>query len=271
MSSTEFLSSADKGQVQENDAPSSLDHWGQASQGGGGGRQRRVICPRCERPHPRACLCAALPEERLALQRCRVLVLQHPHEVRRKNRSLFLAEFCLSPESIACIRSRRLLHPPQQPDDDADATTLASLLTPDRTVWIVYPHPQAKSLSKAMSERKRQQQQSSVTTPLPPLTLIFLDATWKFAAEMERGSQFPSHAQYIGLEAAHDLLGISPRRFDIRTPPSPQHLSTAECLALVVSRVEENPEIYDTIMKPLDLMVSQWHSFADAKSKGTVT
>jgi len=74
---------------------------------------------------------------------------------------------------------------------------------------------------------------------------------------------YPTNTLRVQL-SEQDLVGLSPRRFDIRTPPSPQHLSTAECLAWVVSRVEERPEIYDTLMKPLDLMVQQWHSFAAA-------
>ena len=141
-------------------------------------------------------------------------------------------------------------------------------MEPDkRDVWLIFPHPKAMSLRQALEERKARKSAESKTAPiLLPLTIVFLDATWKFAAEMQRGSVFPPHAQYVCLDA-NDLQGIKPKRFDIRTPPSPEHLSTAECLALVVSRVEDNPEIYETIMKPLDLMVSQWHAFADQKKE----
>ena len=55
------------------------------------------------------------------------------------------------------------------------------------------------------------------------------------------------------------------RRFEIRAPPSQNQKSTAECLAWVVSRVEQQGDdngnnggtnnIYETVMKPLDLMV----------------
>jgi len=65
-----------------------------------------------------------------------------------------------------------------------------------------------------------------------------------------------------------------PKRFDIRTPPSDQHLSTAECLAWVVSVIEDSPEVYETLMKPLDYMVQKWHSFSqedDIKGGGRGT
>ena len=61
--------------------------------------------------------------------------------------------------------------------------------------------------------------------------------------------------------------GFKVRRFDIRTPPSSNHLSTAECIAWAVSAIEEKPQIYETMMKPLDLMVEKWHSFSKQNEK----
>jgi DTW domain-containing protein YfiP len=69
---------------------------------------KRAICPTCDRPTPRACICTALPTKRIHLEHCTVLVLQHPHEARVKNRSLPLMELCLDPCSIQVITGRRL-------------------------------------------------------------------------------------------------------------------------------------------------------------------
>ena len=76
---------------------------------------------------------------------------------------------------------------------------------------------------------------------------------------------YPSNLLRVRLSERDFEQNFVPRRFDIRTPPSAKHLSTAECLAWTVSRVEGTPSIYDTVMKPLDLMVQQWHSFSDTK------
>lgn len=89
---------------------------------------------------------------------------------------------------------------------------------------------------------------------------------------------YPKHMLRVQLSEL-DFDCFKPRRFDIRTPPTDQHLSTAECLAFVLSRIEEDNKhtiIYDTIMRPLDLMVQQWHSFsdrtaADRKQKRQIT
>lgn len=200
---------------------------------------QRSECSTCQRPAT-ACLCATLPATRLSLQRCHCVVLQHPLEVRHKNRSLPLVELCLDEESLT-VQQTRFLSP--------DLTT--PLTGPN--VWLVYPDPSAMSLTTALSH---------CTTD--KVTLVFLDATWQFAREMYAASTVPRHVQLVQL-AAEDYPSLSvPRRFCIRTPPSPHHLSTAECLAWVVSKVEQDASMYETIMRPLDAMVGHWQSFVDS-------
>jgi len=121
------------------------------------------------------------------------------------------------------------------------------------------------------------------------MVLLFLDATWKYAQEMDRAcikyGVYPPHMIRVRLDPTVDCgasLGsnedrtavtcvtanlltsqpqFQPRRFDIRTPPTPDHLCTAECIAWALSIVESDMGIYRTLMKPLDLMVQKWRSF----------
>jgi len=212
-------------------------------------KRKREICSHCQRPTPTACICSALPEERIILKRCHPLILQHPKESEHKNRSLPVVELCLDPGSITTVVARRF-------GNAVDPKAVEMLQNPETPVWLVYPDDdRAISLSQTLV-------QLGDETP----TIVFLDATWKYAKEMdqanERTHQYPAHMTRVQL-SMDDLRNLTPRRFDIRTPLSDQHLSTAECIAWVLSKVEGKPEIYDTVMKPLDLMVSQWHSFMD--------
>jgi DTW domain len=138
----------------------------------------------------------------------------------------------------------------------------------------------------------------NVTGNVPNIVVIALDATWKYANEMDRANIqhgcYPSnqcmrrvrltsadfcHPIFQKIEQHNGDLVASQRcsnRFSIRTPPKPKsttipangshdnnnivHLSTAECLAYVLARIEQNDNIYHAIMKPLDLMVRQWQS-----------
>lgn len=262
----------------------------------------RTDCTKCQRPQ-RVCICAALPLVPLSLGHCHCLILQHPHELRRKNRSLPFVELCLAKESYTRVTCRRFFSTFQHISsgsssganngvikDGASSSTheedvvRAMHMFNDSTnpVWLVYPHPEAISLDEALEELRRdcntstsQQQQGDVV-----VTLVFLDATWKFAKEMDQANKdhYPRHNHHhnfkrVQLSAATDLKELlfhsgrsKAKRFDIRTPPSADHLSTAECLAWIVSKIEQEPEIYETLMKPLDLAVEQWHSFRLGKT-----
>lgn len=227
--------------------------------------KRRTICGRCERPTPAACICKALPKTRVQLRNCHCIVLQHPDEVKRKNRSLPFVEHCLDASSLTVIVGRKF----------GEGVLEGLIPSNDGPLWLLYmdnTSPNAVSLSQALE----QHQQSAHESPSSPLvTLVFLDATWKYARDMHRRNSYPPHVLQISLNlddfAALDKFngnGFKPRRFDIRTPPSDRHLSTAECLAYTVSRIEhDNFTIYQTIMRPLDLMVQQWHAFAEAKKQ----
>jgi DTW domain-containing protein YfiP len=133
------------------------------------------------------------------------------------------------------------------------------------------------------------------------MTLIFIDATWKYAKEMEKCTDSnngwptnlirvqltPSSSSSLSTSSSssstvnggsddgwEETSSSSPspppistttvpfveRRFHIRTPPSSNHLCTAECIAFIVSRVESNPIIYTSIMTALDYMVSVWNN-----------
>jgi hypothetical protein len=127
----------------------------------------------------------------------------------------------------------------------------------------------------------------------------------QFAREMDRANVqhdcYPRHLVRVQLEP-EDLASVQsddiqvafrPRRFDIRTPPTDEHLSTAESMAIAMACIEstyhhfapvasdyigtddttavpvkmETTDIYSTIMKPLDLMVQQWHGFTRKKKQ----
>lgn len=150
------------------------------------------------------------------------------------------------------------------------------LRDPTLMTLLIYPSEDAICLEDALEQVKRNQTESQTTNKssnkIAKITLVFLDATWKYAKEMENACTihkvWPSNLIRVKLSPANTnkiLHDFQPRRFDIRAPPSPNHLSTAECIARVLTLVENNVSIFDVLMKPLDLMVQQWHSFSKSK------
>lgn len=223
-------------------------------------KRKRPVCDRCERPLA-TCICSALPSELLKLAKTSCLVLQHPQELQRKNRSLDFVQLCIEKSYLNVLVQRRFdwnaLHK-QQSNDEDDAEQ-------EHTWWLVFPSPEAIPLSTALQQQQQQQENSKIT-------LIFLDATWKYAKEMHKWNmdrnQYPSNLVHVKLDDDDSSSMMPPPpRFEIRTPPSERHWSTAECIGWVLSKIENRPEIYDTIMRPLDLTVQQWQGFAAEKKK----
>ena len=342
---------------------------------------KRAICKRCKRPTPAACICHSLPNEPLPMfRKCRVIILQHPHECRRKNRSLPVIELCLGNvnednESINYFdRNRKMkdfnlrIVTGRRLGENTPKDVMQLISKPN--TLLIYPSENAITLQEGLellkkrrrqieTERKRNKRakeneslmiknedgancyrmvktraignnidgQSDIFEDFDPkITLIFIDATWKYAKEMEKkntslklwpddlirirlcppsescimeekrnllhfltlgqneiGKQMQSHS--FSMAKSHSYTNsdcenitfknndifvpndYTPRRFDIRTPPSEEHLSTAECIAWVVSAIEEdNGFVYKTLMRPLDYMVKLWREFG---SKGT--
>jgi DTW domain-containing protein YfiP len=274
-------------------------------------KKKRAICDRCKFPKEKACICAALPDTPLStlFRRCRVIVLQHPHELRRKNRSLPLVELALFGKHLGneeqknsstttdrdfvmkTIVGRRI-------GENTDDAVSKLLIDPNEVVALVFPHPNAMDLedglllaeSKLKDNSQSQEGKANESHSDKKMTLIFIDASWKHAKEMDNKTEAagvwpknlirvqltPSTSPTANQEettSSDSKPAFIQRRFQIRAPPSPDHLSTAECMAWIASRVEQNSEIYEGIMKVLDYMVELWRGFAssdgsDDKRKG---
>ncbi len=279
-------------------------------------KRKRQICLRCNRLTI-TCICSSLPNPLLRLSKCRIIVLQHPHEQRRKNRSLPLVELCFSRscsgfingtenneesttdtsittfsspndkesnttsnnstdtqlQDFNCIIARRL-------GDQVDTKLMNLIHDSNYNFLLVYPTNDSISLKDAIeriennNKKQRNENQHKVISSNQisdndkKYLLFFIDATWKYANEMlQTGIKlnlWPPHTIHVKLTPDNlqsNELKFQPRRFDIRTPPSLDQLSTAECIAHCLRIVEGRNDIFDILMKPLDLMVQQWHSF----------
>jgi hypothetical protein len=93
--------------------------------------KRRLSCMRCHRPTPRACICEALPEELITLEETELVILQHPHELKQKNRSVPILELCLEKKNLHLCIGRRL-------GNETDPNIL-NLLQPPNITILLYP------------------------------------------------------------------------------------------------------------------------------------
>jgi DTW domain-containing protein YfiP len=217
--------------------------------------EKRQICTRCDRPTPWGCICEGIPEKRIALHYTRVFVLQHPSESRRKNRSLPLLELSLRETDLTVLTNLRRL------GDQVEKEVMTTLQDERQPLLLLYPGDGDMTLQESLDVVRHKFPTS------PKINLLVLDATWKYAREMDmanaKHNQYPPHMIRVALSKDDFPATFTPRRFDIRAPPSVDHLSTAESIAYVLTKIERKKHIYDVLMIPLDAMVKKWHSFSN--------
>ena len=68
--------------------------------------RRREVCAACNRPAENACLCDSFPKRPLRIGG-RVIVLQHPHEKKRKLATVPLLSKCLDKECLEVLVGRK--------------------------------------------------------------------------------------------------------------------------------------------------------------------
>lgn len=224
-------------------------------------KSRRQICPRCKRPLPPACICEGLPEAPIALDKSCIVVLQHPHELKRKNRSIPILELCLDSSSLALCVGRKFGKEHMDPK-------VSKLLEPPNLPILFFPPEKDETNVYSLSEAK---QVLSENPPEQPgkVVIIALDATWKYAKEMHRANVkdnlYPSNLMRVCLQPSDFPDDWKSGRFNIRTTPEEGggegFMSTVECLAWAASELDDCRELFGKLMKPLDLMVSKWNAF----------
>jgi DTW domain-containing protein YfiP len=252
-------------------------------------KRKRAVCYHCKRQKA-VCICAALPSTNLPLTHARVIVLEHPQETKRKDRSLPLIELCLqkymdvtsdeSSERTDCqahVDFGICTHVCRRLGSQIPKPIYNILHDKHEIVFLMYPSEDAIPLREALNHVKslnksfHSDDNDDYNVANKKINLIFLDATWKFAKEMDtktiQAQAWPKHMIRVKLDATDFGSDFQPRRFDyIRTPPNDDYLSTAECIARTLEIVENDKHVFETLMKPLDLMVMQWKSFEEQRT-----
>lgn len=176
----------------------------------------RLQCARCLRPQT-CCLCALIPT---LASRTRVLILQHPDEVKH---ALNTARFA----SLGLVNAE-LLVGEQFPE-------LTRLLNdPAYTSCLLFPSEQAQPLTPSLAQSK-------------PLQLVVPDGTWRKARKL----------LYLNPELEHlpkvTLASVAPSRYRLRKAPSSDSLSTLEAITQSLAVLEQGD--FSALLRPFEALI----------------
>lgn len=179
----------------------------------------RIQCERCLRPQAH-CLCPLIP---LLNSRTRVLLLQHPSEVRHALNTAKLAALGLS---NAQLRVGEVFE---------DLEEL--LVVPGYRSALLFPGEGAQPLTAYVEESNEH-----------PWQLVVPDGTWRKASKLLHLN--PALAALPRVTLAQ----VQPSRYRLRKAPAEGALSTLEAVVQALN-VLEAPTCFDALLKPFDALI----------------
>eukprot|EP00128_Syssomonas_multiformis_P007028 Colp12_sorted_trinity150504_noHs@33870 len=201
-------------------------------------RLKREECGRCLRPNT-ACVCSVIPKDPYPIK-TNVLILQHPKERFRNIRTVPFVEATLGPKCRVVIGSR--FRRGDNPELDK------ALDSPDTI--LMYPSKKAvpiNSLPALPDGRVR--------------TLVLLDGTWRQAQNMYyRNDRLHSMNQVL-----LNLEDLPSSEYLVRQQPSEEAVSTLEAIALAVGALDNDPNLYEVMVRPLRAMVQTQLSHGEVR------
>lgn len=179
----------------------------------------RPQCPSCTRPAER-CLCALIP---CLASRTRVLILQHPSEVRHALNTARLAALGLSNAELLV--------------GEIFESLAALLQQPGYRACLLFPGEQAQSVMEFAGQHNEL-----------PLLLVVPDGTWRKARKLLHLNPLLADLPRVVLPA-----GLQ-SRYRLRKAPMPGALSTIEAIVTALNTVEA-PACFDALLKPFEVLI----------------
>ena len=179
----------------------------------------RIQCERCQRPQSR-CLCPLIPS---LDSRTRVLLLQHPDEVRH----------ALNTARLAALGLRNAELRVGEVFDD-----LAALVaTGQYRVGLLFPGDEAQPLVAYADEPDAR-----------PWLLIVPDGTWRKARKLLYLNPLLEQLPRV------TLASVQPSRYRLRKAPEAGALSTVEAVTQALN-VLEGAGCFDALLRPFDALI----------------
>ncbi|XP_077290748.1 DTW domain containing 2 [Arctopsyche grandis] len=185
---------------------------------------RRELCQRCRRPGT-VCWCSKLPQERLE-PNCRLVILQHPAEERRRLRTAPMLSLALIEDKCTIYKGKKF--------PTNDHTGLHDILTSPNTL-LLYPSKSSVDIKTI----------DTVKQTDSPYNIVLIDGTWPQAKAMYASSPLLHKLRQV------KLIGTVVSHYVIRTQPTEGCLSTLETAAEALAYLEDDSYFREKLLEPL--------------------
>jgi len=181
--------------------------------------ESRAECQVCLRPKS-ACWCRHVANPRVKSE-TRLVILQHPSEVKRNIRTCRMLELGLEEDCVHVFRGRKF------PGNHVDLTSTLN----DPSTCLLYPGQDSVSLEKC--------DRTSISS------LVILDGTWDQARKIYNWNPVLQKLRKVSLSVSR------PSEYIVRTQPTKDCMSTLEAGVHSLAILENRPEIVEPLLAPL--------------------
>jgi len=239
--------------------------------------KRRISCKNCKRPET-ACICDSLPETKYTLKTTKIVMLQHPFEVKRP----MATEPIIQKVINVNVDGENSDNPENNPEKDiigvrqnldinSGSSTSRAVQNPEKYPYVfirckLYKEKRYTSLSKMLLENKenvkilfptedaicldRKVKKDTENLKINLETqnkkiLVFLDGTWRQAKWMYQNSPFLH--QFSTVIVKNNKISD----YLIRTQPTEESLCTLEAVCLALIYLGEDDELEEKLRNPL--------------------
>ncbi len=182
----------------------------------------RILCKKCNRPL-NVCLCKHLVNLQAP---CKVLILQHPSELKQPLATVPILQLCLSPLQVLVG------------EDFSSHDVVQLLLSKKSKCRVLFPSEECQSWDVASQVKPNEEVD----------TLIVLDGTWRKAKKMWHLNPWLKQFEFV------TLANVPDSQYQIRSSSVAGGVSTLEAVALSCNYLSGS-QAFNDLYKPFNAMI----------------
>ncbi|CAF0728337.1 unnamed protein product [Brachionus calyciflorus] len=201
---------------------------------------KRDYCSHCDRP-VNVCLCPFLPETIKLDKHIKIWIFQHPFEDKRPLRTTRILEKCLEKNNFKILKGRKFT---------VERFPELEKVYNNENTYVLYPSEDSINLEQFrnlvnINENRLITDKEVLVNDETIFHVILIDGTWPQASGIFYTNKQLHKLKQIKIDT--DFKS----EYTVRTQPREFFLSTLETVSVILSTIEDKPQIYHDLVRPL--------------------
>ena len=208
---------------------------------------RREICPGCERPKQKGCICHSFPKEKYRLKFTNIIMIQHKNEQKRPMATEPILRKIVDDSEgayqlVVCKYFR----------EKQNQELCRRLRENYEDTYVLFPTEKSEDWhipddSEACNEAVQEKTTPNTCKRKSRTNLVVIDGTWRQARSIYAKSDLLNSLKTCKISQSRRKKS----EYLIRTQPTESSLSTIEAVGLALNYLGEDKSLYESLVRPL--------------------